>query len=131
LKNSKNNRVLNYKTIVLNLNLSGNILHGTETVVTKEHERFIETYGFPIDVVNDASAREKQGGGRPPHWEMVFWWTRKPLAGARAVIAGALLPTNTDPVKFKYHLRLTETSPHRKTPVYPRSGKRCLVEPGS
>ena len=53
--------------------------------------RFIESPSFPIEVVNEASAKEK-GPGRPPYWEMVFWWTRKPLAGAREVIAGALLP---------------------------------------
>ncbi|GGI80544.1 hypothetical protein GCM10007112_16700 [Vulcanisaeta souniana JCM 11219] len=40
--------------------------------------------------VNEYSAVEK-GPGRPPYWEMVFWWTRKPLASARAVIASALL----------------------------------------
>jgi len=46
--------------------------------------------GFPVGAVNDYSEVEK-GPGRPPHWEMVFWWTRKPLAGARAVIAASLL----------------------------------------
>ncbi len=49
--------------------------------------------GIPIDKVNEYSSVEK-GPGRPPHWEMVFWWTRKPLAGARAVIAASLLPDN-------------------------------------
>jgi putative DNA methylase len=47
--------------------------------------------GIPIDAVNEYSAVEK-GPGRPPHWEAVFWWTRKPLAGARAVVAASLLP---------------------------------------
>jgi len=49
--------------------------------------------GIPIDVINDYSSVEK-GPGRPPHWEMVFWWTRKPLAGARAIIAASLLQDN-------------------------------------
>jgi len=52
--------------------------------------------GIPIKVIkkiNDYSSAEK-GLGRPPHWEMVFWWTRKPLAGARAIIAASLLPDN-------------------------------------
>ncbi len=49
--------------------------------------------GIPIDAINDYSSAEK-GPGRPPHWEMVFWWTRKPLAGARAIIAASLLPDN-------------------------------------
>jgi len=47
--------------------------------------------GIPIDAVNEYSAVEK-GPGRPPHWEVVFWWTRKPLAGARAMVAASLLP---------------------------------------
>jgi len=50
--------------------------------------------GIPIDVINDYSSSEKRQGGSPPHWEMVFWWTRKPLAGARAIIAASLLPDN-------------------------------------
>jgi len=50
-------------------------------------------YGIPIDAVNEYSAVEK-GPGRPPHWEAVFWWTRKPLAGARAVVAASLLPAD-------------------------------------
>jgi len=49
--------------------------------------------GIPIDAINDYSSAEK-GPGRSPHWEMVFWWTRKPLAGARAIIAASLLPDN-------------------------------------
>jgi len=49
--------------------------------------------GIPIDAINDYSGAEK-GPGRPPHWEMAFWWTRKPLAGARAIIAASLLPDN-------------------------------------
>lgn len=53
---------------------------------------FIESSKFPVALVSATSAKEKQGEGRPPFWEMVFWWTRKPLASARAVIAGCLLP---------------------------------------
>ncbi|KUO89195.1 MAG: DNA methylase, partial [Pyrobaculum sp. OCT_11] len=49
--------------------------------------------GIPIDAINEYSAVEK-GPGRPPHWEMVFWWTRKPLAGGRAVVAASLLPAD-------------------------------------
>ena len=48
---------------------------------------------FPIDAINYYSSAEK-GPGRPPYWEMAFWWTRKPLAGARAIIAASLLPDN-------------------------------------
>ena len=53
-------------------------------------KRFIESPNFPIKLINEKSAKEK-GPGRPPHWEMVFWWTRKPLIGARAIIAASLL----------------------------------------
>jgi hypothetical protein len=28
-----------------------------------------------VDIVNQAAAKERQGGGRPEFWEMVFWWT--------------------------------------------------------
>ncbi|MCE4628402.1 MAG: DUF1156 domain-containing protein, partial [Desulfurococcales archaeon] len=89
--------------------------------INEEDKRFIETPEFPIREVNEASAREKQGGARPPHWEMVFWWTRKPLASARAVIAGSLLPAGTSPWEFKQYLRLNEKVPHRKNPNIPLS----------
>ncbi|RLE92007.1 MAG: DUF1156 domain-containing protein [Thermoprotei archaeon] len=81
---------------------------------------FIETPHFPIEIINEASAKEKGGGGRPPHWEMVFWWTRKPLAGARAVIAGALLTENIRKEDFTNWLRLrAEKTPHRLNPWLP------------
>jgi putative DNA methylase len=44
--------------------------------------------GEEVRKISEALAIEKSSG-RPPHWEMVFWWTRKPLISARAVIAGA------------------------------------------
>ncbi len=46
--------------------------------------------------INALSMAEK-GPGRPPHWEMIFWWTRKPLAGARAIIASSILPEDSYP----------------------------------
>jgi len=64
-----------------------------------EDRVFIEIPRFPIDAVNEASAKEK-GPGRPPYWEMVFWWTRKPLAGARVVITGSFLAGEVDPRQF-------------------------------
>jgi putative DNA methylase len=45
-----------------------------------------------IETINKKALSEKQGGGRPPFWEMVFWWTRKPLIGARATIVASVLP---------------------------------------
>ncbi len=86
-------------------------------------KRFIETDYFPLGIVNDKSVSEKQGGGRPPYWEMVFWWTRKPLAGARAVIAASLLPENVSPDAFKQIVRLDVKTPHRENPVIPESVK--------
>jgi len=89
---------------------------------------FIESPNFPVDAVNEASAKEKQGGGRPPYWEMVFWWTRKPLAGARAVIAGALLPADTPVSDFMYYLRLTSDSvAHRVNPGIPEGWKGAFT----
>jgi putative DNA methylase len=61
--------------------------------------RFIESVRFPFREVSEASGVEK-GPDRPPHWKMVFWWTRKPLISARAVIAGCLLDENTNPKDF-------------------------------
>ena len=88
-------------------------------------EQFIETLDFPIETVNKASSREKGGGGRPPYWEMVFWWTRKPLAGARAVVAGALLSADTNKANFMNWLRLDPDRPsHRLNPVLPENIKK-------
>jgi len=67
--------------------------------VIKLGRRFIESVRFPFREVSEASGVEK-GLGRPPYWEMVFWWTRKPLISARAVIAGCLLPEDTNPANF-------------------------------
>ncbi len=71
--------------------------------------RFIESEDFPAEIVSFASAPEK-GPGRPPFWEMVFWWTRKPLAGARAVVAGSILP---DSVSVDDFLRMIYPNLHR------------------
>jgi len=63
---------------------------------------------------------------------MVFWWTRKPLASARAVIAGCLLPEDIDVNEFVRALRFNEKVVHRHNPVLPEmwkkyfSGKRLL-----
>ncbi|MCD6542820.1 MAG: DUF1156 domain-containing protein, partial [Thermoplasmata archaeon] len=87
-------------------------------------KRFIETTKFPIDLVNDKSGGEKQGGGRPPFWEMVFWWTRKPLIGARAVIAASLLPEDVGVEEFKRMVRLNEKTPHRHNPSIPEKWRK-------
>ena len=95
---------------------------------SEDYPRFIESPNFPIDIINEASNREKKGRGRPPYWEMVFWWTRKPLASARSIIAGALLPHDYPRDKFirMLHLHVMHDkrakwkSPHRYNPTIPR-----------
>ena len=62
-------------------------------------DSMLESGSFPVEIVNIASAKEK-GPGRPPFWEMVFWWTRKPLASSRAVILASLLPGDFNPERF-------------------------------
>ncbi|MEZ0346172.1 MAG: DUF1156 domain-containing protein [Infirmifilum sp.] len=89
--------------------------------------RLIETPRFPAELVNKASAKEKGGGGRPEPWEMVFWWTRKPLASARAVLAAAALPADSDVGMFTKNLLRVRTNvkgevenvPHRENPAPP------------
>ena len=79
--------------------------------------RFIESFKFPLEDINKYSASEKRGGGRPDFWEMVFWWTRKPLIGARSVIAGALLPESFNTLEFRHLVRLSgDKTPHKENP---------------
>jgi putative DNA methylase len=80
---------------------------------------FIESIKFPVSEVNEASAREKMGGGRPDYWEIVFWWTRKPLASARAIIAGCLLSENVNREQFLKALKFDQKLPHRFNPILP------------
>ncbi|MCW1302718.1 MAG: DUF1156 domain-containing protein, partial [Candidatus Rehaiarchaeum fermentans] len=82
--------------------------------------KFIETEKFPIDRINEASAREKNRGGMPPIWEMAFWWTRKPLIGARSIIAASILPESVDKNEFLRLVRLDSSAsgvPHNSNPV--------------
>ena len=70
-----------------------------------------------LRLINYYSYLEKTGGGRPDYWEMVFWWTRKPLAGARFVVAASLLPGDTDIPSLARALRLLDDkSPHLLNP---------------
>jgi putative DNA methylase len=99
-------------------------------------KRFIESVNFPFSVISEASEPEK-GPGRPPHWEMVFWWTRKPLISARAIIAGCLLPEKTDRQRFLRSIGINikyrtggkpvfEKTPHRVNPELKFKGMRLL-----
>ncbi|MEM2189242.1 MAG: DUF1156 domain-containing protein [Nitrososphaerota archaeon] len=88
---------------------------------------FIESHRFPWGEVSEASAVEK-GPGRPPHWEMVFWWTRKPLISARAIIAGCLLPEDTSPRTFLRNIGIGGRSKaaHNNPPLYRFDGVELL-----
>ncbi|MEM4035906.1 MAG: DUF1156 domain-containing protein, partial [Fervidicoccaceae archaeon] len=81
---------------------------------------FLESDSFPVQAVNESARREKKGGAKPPIWEMVFWWTRKPLITARSIILGAVLDDSTSPETFVEVARLNaERSPHRENPRVP------------
>ena len=103
---------------------------------------FLESPKFPVDIVNQAAEKEKKGGGHPKHWEMIFWWTRKPLASARAVLAAAALPPDIDVhtfvaqvLKAKENLKgQVENVPHRENPTPPpewreRFAKMKVLDP--
>ncbi|MEM1690411.1 MAG: DUF1156 domain-containing protein [Thermofilaceae archaeon] len=101
---------------------------------TEQALRFIESPNFPIDIVNQAAAKEKSGGGGPEFWEMVFWWTRKPLASARAVLAAAALPADINPdlfiksmLKARVNLKgIVESVLHKENPTPPDEWKERL-----
>lgn len=98
---------------------------------------FIESISFPFSTISEASEPEK-GPGRPPHWEMVFWWTRKPLISARAIIAGCLLPEETNQLHFQrsiginihkrgaYGKPVFKKTPHRINPELKFKGVKLL-----
>jgi putative DNA methylase len=99
---------------------------GPSRGVWVSERKFIESPRFPVKEVSRASAAEK-GPGRPPHWEMVFWWTRKPLIAARAVIAGCLLPENTDRESFLRSIGIRGKGiAYRNAPSYKFDGVKLL-----
>jgi len=98
----------------------------SQVPTTAGGKRFIESITFPWREVSKASAVEK-GPRRPPHWEMVFWWTRKPLISARAVIAGCLLSENTRPSDFLRLIGIGEKkAAHKVQPMLSFEGVRLL-----
>jgi len=85
---------------------------------------FLESLRFPATRVSEESAREKAGGGRPEFWEMVFWWTRKPLISARSIITAALLDESVELSNFYRIVKLdSEKVPHRENPRIPQNLK--------
>ena len=81
-------------------------------------KRFIESEAFAelIPKIDKKSSKEK-GPARPPYWDMVFWWTRKPLISARAFVATSLLPEKFDQSEFKRITKLGEDVPHKHEPA--------------
>lgn len=64
-----------------------------------EKRTLIETY-LPVEEISDEAKKEKLGLAKPRTFEMHFWWTRKPLITARAVVLGSLLSSDYDYQKF-------------------------------
>ncbi|MEM3864090.1 MAG: DUF1156 domain-containing protein, partial [Metallosphaera sp.] len=81
-------------------------------------KRLIESDKFSsiIPEIDKKAAKEK-GPGRPPYWEMIFWWTRKPLISARAFIAASLLPEDFSITEYRRIIRLNEDLPHKYQPI--------------
>ena len=101
---------------------------GRRDTAVEGGRRFIESPRFPFQEVSEASGKEKKGRGRPPYWEMVFWWTRKPLISARAIVAGALLPEKFGRSRFLYMIGFgRKKSPHRVPPS--ASFRGSLLDP--
>ncbi|MBB5254123.1 DUF1156 domain-containing protein [Sulfurisphaera ohwakuensis] len=59
---------------------------------------------------------DRKGPGRPPFWEIVFWWGREPLFSARAFIAAALLPEDFNISEYERIIRLNKDLPHKFNP---------------
>jgi adenine-specific DNA methylase len=58
---------------------------------------FIEHF-LPVKEISTEAKKEKCG--RPPTFEMHYWWARKPSIVARAAILGAVLPKDFDRKEF-------------------------------
>jgi len=58
---------------------------------------------------------------------MIFWWTRKPLISARAVIAGSLLPDETSKTEFLHNIGIgVKKTAHNIKPSYHFEGVKLL-----
>jgi putative DNA methylase len=75
-------------------------------------KRFIELDEFPVEQISKGCAREKEGPGGPLIWQMIFWWTRKPLLCAMSIVAGALLPEGINIKQFNELVKLEKSTPH-------------------
>jgi Adenine-specific DNA methylase containing a Zn-ribbon len=98
-------------------------------MMSKNTERALiesDAFGNLVPEIDKKAAKEK-GPGRPAYWEMIFWWTRKPLISARAFTAAALLPENYPLDKFKSMIRLSENLPHKYQPLVNNEFKNFTV----
>jgi putative DNA methylase len=85
-----------------------------------------DAFGNLVPEIDKKAAKEK-GIGSPVYWEMIFWWTRKPLISARAFTAAALLPESYPLEKFKRMIRLSEDVPHKYQPIVNNEFKNFTV----
>lgn len=73
--------------------------------MNEERRTLIETF-LPVDEISEEAKIEKLGNAKPPSSTMHYWWTRKPLIAARAVVLATLLPQDFDVIEFKKLLGL-------------------------
>jgi putative DNA methylase len=78
---------------------------------------------FPVREVSAKSMREKDRA--PPIFEMLFWWTRKPLIACRAAIAGAVSDLD-DSEEFKKAIALDKERPYEENPRIRAEGVKLL-----
>jgi len=99
-------------------------------MMSKNTERALiesDNFGNLVPEIDKKAADEKKPGSRPAYWEMIFWWTRKPLISARAFTAAALLPESYPLDKFKSMIRLSENLPHKYQPIVNNEFKNFTV----
>ncbi|QXJ35004.1 DUF1156 domain-containing protein [Saccharolobus shibatae] len=91
----------------------------------------IETDDFSSIVSKiDRKAAKEKGPGRPPFWEIVFWWGREPLLSARAFITASLLPEYFNIDEYKKIIRLDKDLPHKFNPeTNEKFGSFILLDP--
>jgi len=69
-------------------------------------ERLIEYYIPYLSEINNEAQKEKLG--RPPLFELTYWWTRKPLIVCRAITLASIVPKDFDERVFREILALGE-----------------------
>lgn len=72
-----------------------------------EKRTLLETF-LPVEEISAEAKKEKLGRAKPPTSELHYWWTRKPLIAARAVILAASLPADFNIENYKRLLSLNK-----------------------